>query len=152
MGAAISSNLTGLWSQPNLLNLENLETGKELHGLQDCQMEGKHYLSSQHVFWFHQELQRAAFAEGEARGEKKGKEKNDLLILVLKARLRFKPWAEVHVSSLSKPVHLLLVISSLLSRRRELLCSQREESSQLKNTKELAPAGSSSWKIFFASI
>lgn len=88
----------------------------------------------------------------EKRGGKKGKEKNDLLILVLKARLGFKPWAEVHVSSLSKPVHLLLVISSLLSRRRELLCSQREESSQLKNTKELAPAGSSSWKIFFASI
>jgi len=71
-------------------------------------------------------------------------EKTYLLILVLKASLGFKPWAEVQVSSLSKPVHLILVISFLLSCRHELLYSQREESSQLGNTKELASASYSS--------
>lgn len=38
LGPAVSNNATKVWFQPNLLNMENRETGKEL---QDCQIKEK---------------------------------------------------------------------------------------------------------------
>lgn len=100
------SQFQATWLVCSQLNLSDLEIG-ELQDLQDCQktleMQGPS-LSSYSC----QEWRRASFGE-EAQGKSKGEKLPPNI--GLKKRPQVQTWAEVQVGSLSKPVHLTLVIS-----------------------------------------